>query len=266
MGIRGLIQQKYAIQQQGADAEMIRARAVADLSRAQGANQRADANLSRTRADLLPGQSAAEIALRQAQAAGITDTMARARTEEFDPFSPDRGLAAERFAGATRTGAATRAQEFDLMLGLRGAQRTAAGLGAYDPDTPNIAPVSLPPQQGPFSTTVTTMPRPAAPPPAPNSLAPTLPTLPSLGAPRPLPPGVDPRTLDTSRWSNQERARFGFAKGTARVPGKGSGKVDTVPAMLAPGEAVLNKGAAETIGRGLIAKANAAGARKMGMV
>lgn len=57
-----------------------------------------------------------------------------------------------------------------------------------------------------------------------------------------------------------------YAKGTARVPGKGSGKVDSVPAMLAPDEAVLNKAAADAMGRGLIAALNAAGARKMGMV
>ena len=54
-----------------------------------------------------------------------------------------------------------------------------------------------------------------------------------------------------------------FAMGGA-VPGRGSGKVDTVPAMLAPGEAVLNKPAAEMMGRDKIAKANAAGRTKMG--
>ena len=55
------------------------------------------------------------------------------------------------------------------------------------------------------------------------------------------------------------------AMGANRVPGQGTGKVDTVPAMLAPGEAVLNKHAAETIGRARIAAANAKGARKMGL-
>lgn len=60
-------------------------------------------------------------------------------------------------------------------------------------------------------------------------------------------------------------SRMGFAKGTARVPGKGSPKKDTVPAMLAPGEAVLNQPAAEGLGRGLIALLNAAGQQKMGM-
>lgn len=46
-------------------------------------------------------------------------------------------------------------------------------------------------------------------------------------------------------------------RGTARVPGKGTG--DKVPAMLEPGEAVLNKKAAGLIGRDKIAKANAKG-------
>ena len=58
----------------------------------------------------------------------------------------------------------------------------------------------------------------------------------------------------------------GHRKGLARVPGKGDGTKDTVPAMLAPGEAVLNKSAAEGMGRGLIAALNKLGAEKMGMV
>ena len=58
---------------------------------------------------------------------------------------------------------------------------------------------------------------------------------------------------------------FGFSTGTSRVPGKGSGKVDTVPAKLAPGEAVLNKGAAEHLGRDTIDLLNAVGQRKMGL-
>ena len=58
---------------------------------------------------------------------------------------------------------------------------------------------------------------------------------------------------------------FVAAGGRTRVPGQGSGKVDTVPAMLAPGEAVLNKGAAEHVGRGKIAKLNKIGLKKMGV-
>lgn len=56
-----------------------------------------------------------------------------------------------------------------------------------------------------------------------------------------------------------------FKTGVSKVPGHGSGHVDTVPAMLAPGEAVLNKGAAEHMGRGAIETLNAIGLHKMGM-
>lgn len=56
--------------------------------------------------------------------------------------------------------------------------------------------------------------------------------------------------------------RIPLSKGTAKVPGKGSGNVDTVPAELAPGEAVLNKHAAEHMGRGLIGVLNALGNAK----
>lgn len=55
-------------------------------------------------------------------------------------------------------------------------------------------------------------------------------------------------------------------KGLARVPGKGDGTKDTVKAKLAPGEAVLNKAAADKMGRGLIAALNKMGAQKMGLV
>ena len=51
--------------------------------------------------------------------------------------------------------------------------------------------------------------------------------------------------------------------GTAKVPGKGPNNVDSVPATLAPQEAVLNAGAAAHLGRGTIAALNALGAAKM---
>jgi hypothetical protein len=57
--------------------------------------------------------------------------------------------------------------------------------------------------------------------------------------------------------------RVHYARGEQDVPGEGDGSLDTVPAMLAPGEAVLNKGAAEHVGRGLIAQLNDLGAAKM---
>lgn len=51
--------------------------------------------------------------------------------------------------------------------------------------------------------------------------------------------------------------KFYLKRGMTRVPGKGLG--DKVPAMLEPNEAVLNKHAADIIGRDKIAKANAKG-------
>jgi hypothetical protein len=56
-----------------------------------------------------------------------------------------------------------------------------------------------------------------------------------------------------------------FDAGTSKVPGQGDGKTDTVPSMLAPGEAVLNRGAAEHLGRDTISLLNAIGAHKMGL-
>lgn len=74
-------------------------------------------------------------------------------------------------------------------------------------------------------------------------------------------------TIDIVRGTTRTTVPIqGFAKGTARVPGKGDGTKDTVNAKLAPGEAVLNKPAAEGMGRGLIAALNKLGAQKMGMV
>lgn len=77
--------------------------------------------------------------------------------------------------------------------------------------------------------------------------------------------GVPDPTLSLTPTLDQRQPVGHYSKGTAKVPGKGSGKVDTVPAKLAPGEAVLNKGAAEMFGRENIANLNAHGAAAMGM-
>lgn len=94
-----------------------------------------------------------------------------------------------------------------------------------------------------------------------------------IGAQDDATPGIDPLTGAPDA---------GYAKGTAnvpaspaeidflhqhlkathglnKVPGKGPSTVDTVPAMLAPREAVLNEHAADLIGRDKIAAANAIG-------
>jgi hypothetical protein len=57
----------------------------------------------------------------------------------------------------------------------------------------------------------------------------------------------------------------GYLFGANEVPGQGTGRTDTVPAMLAPHEAVLNKAAADILGRGLIAALNSQGVKEMGM-
>lgn len=73
-------------------------------------------------------------------------------------------------------------------------------------------------------------------------------------------------TPDTSSQSAAPEEAKKLKKGIARVPGKGNGTKDTVKAKLAPGEAVLNKAAADGMGRGLISALNKVGARKMGLV
>ena len=57
----------------------------------------------------------------------------------------------------------------------------------------------------------------------------------------------------------------GYNKGVSKVPGKGPSNIDSVKAKLAPGEAVLNSGAAEHVGRPLIDVLNAIGVHKMAM-
>lgn len=73
--------------------------------------------------------------------------------------------------------------------------------------------------------------------------------------------------IQLQKEAEERKAKMpGAKRGLTKVPGKGSGKVDTKPMMLAPGEAVLNKAAAEHLGRGVIKALNALGRQKMGMV
>jgi hypothetical protein len=85
----------------------------------------------------------------------------------------------------------------------------------------------------------------------------------------PLMPMTMPRLLDTGfargTPSIEPANPFSAVFGANAVPGGGTGAVDTVPAMLAPHEAVLNRAAADMLGRGLIAQLNARGVRQMGM-
>jgi hypothetical protein len=75
-----------------------------------------------------------------------------------------------------------------------------------------------------------------------------------------------PNTSGASQTPDSNGSVFQIhARGTSRVKGKGKPNKDTVPAMLAPGEAVLNQGAADHVGRNLIDVLNAIGAHKMAM-
>ena len=83
----------------------------------------------------------------------------------------------------------------------------------------------------------------------------------------PLMPMILPPPPDTRYAQGTPSVPFGanYQLGAHTVPGQGTGKVDTVPAMLAPHEAVLNRAAADMLGRGLIAALNAHGVKQMGM-
>lgn len=84
--------------------------------------------------------------------------------------------------------------------------------------------------------------------------------------------GLSGQAADTIRSRDrrieEELRRQGFRKGKTKVvdkTGKGSPRKDTVLAKLAEGEAVLNAGAAELLGRDEIEALNQRGLRKMGV-
>jgi hypothetical protein len=120
--------------------------------------------------------------------------------------------------------------------------------GAMDP---------IPGQQGSWEGP---LPNPNTPQPAPQP--PVFYPVPSA-PPRPGQQPFGKRNLNAA--GGAANVRPSYAGGKSKVPGKGSGAVDTVPAMLAPGEAVLNRGAADHMGRGAIAALNALGAHTMTM-
>lgn len=85
-------------------------------------------------------------------------------------------------------------------------------------------------------------------------------------APPPPPkPMQGPQTLSQTAAGTSRVPAVKAQAGMTRVPGQGPSNVDSVPAMLAPEEAVLNAPAADMVGRGLIEALNQIGAMKMGM-
>ena len=247
------------------------ARISADASRTQAD---AAAELNRVRAALMPQEVAANVANVNMRTLAGQEAIRNDLADRVDPFSPRNADVTSRLSGANLNDEQARTQAVTQrgLLGLQGRDASAA-----DPNQPfDYGPVPQRRVSGAFGmpsyevrpwfsrTGGLSAPAPAGP--SPLAL-PQLPTVMENGVNVTNIGPAGRRRLDEEagrlRAASGERA---YAKGTARVPGKGSGKVDTVPAVLAPGEAVLNKAAAEMMGRGTIAKANAAGARKMGML
>lgn len=141
---------------------------------------------------------------------------------------------------------------FDDLGFADGTERVpATGRAIMNPVTPPAPPPAPKPMQGPKTLSET----------AKGTTA------------EPFAKGVD--TIDSAYHTLDTWARkLGFACGTervhaqqglAKVPGSGPSNVDSVPAMLAPNEAVLNAPAADMVGRGLIKALNRVGVQKMGM-
>ena len=267
---RQLANRRYDIQQQDADSRQMAAEA--------------SAALDRTRASVLPGFTDAQIGQLTADAnrlqAGATTTY------DQNPFM--QALLSGQAANQRGQGYASVGQGLnffrnatdapDPLLGAVGARMGYPGGIQSVSLTPSTgpAPVGLPtplaqPQTMPgggvgFGGRVTSM----------GGGIPTarLPTVTATGVTG-LPPASSWDMLGPAGRERLERdtanrrpgvSQPGYAKGTARVPGKGDGTKDTVSAKLAPGEAVVNKEAADMIGRGLIAVMNNMGAQKMGLV
>lgn len=253
----------------------------------------ANANLDNVRASVLPGFTNAQT--RQTE---METRLGRAREVGFYDQGPAALGLLEGQGAAARAGASLQNTQRDLARQPAAPWQVAQGLfgrGLITPDEfrgymregapANPGPAPLPPSNGPLEIQ---MPRAR-----PVSLTPSA-TTPPAGTPTLAQPSLAPGGFttfggrvttggfpqpgggsfsvspsgqtfqDATPPEMRDRTR-GYARGTARVPGKGDGTKDTVTANLAPGEAVLNKPAAEGMGRGLIAALNAVGAQKMGM-
>lgn len=280
------IGRKYDVLQQNADANMMDAQSRRNLTDAQVRGMPAATDLTRARTSALNTLTPTEAALNNARAAGLgADAGLRmAQTEAVrNELATSRALFPEQMSDAQAQTALRAAQA--------GAQRAQAGLyneqaGALADFRRSTAPPSLP-GQGFAVLDDQGRPDPLALPGIGlrrrNSLLPEMRPLGfALGTEnvQPMPAAGQPVATQPVRMPDGsysfggprttggggEPMRRNYAKGVARVPGKGDGTRDTVPANLAPGEAVLNRPAADMAGRGLIAALNALGAQRMGMV
>ena len=225
-----ILSQKYSILQQHANDQGMLERANANLADQNAGQVAANAAAARglqgaqaqrlgVESQMLPGQTAADIAAKRS-AAGHTDMQSRLApqiAQSAMDLQRTQGLDNTARAGLTQSQIGmTNAQTEDINSGLRSPLSAVNAAGDAWQQGRMLRP-NTPPAQWPYNYT-------------------------NFGG------GYHP-----------------YSGGTSKVPGHGDGTVDKVPAMLAPGEAVLNKGAAEHVGRGLISHLNAIGAAKMGM-
>jgi hypothetical protein len=262
-----LLGQKYAINQQQTDASVLA--------------QQAQARETNTRAQLLPGQTAAQIALQNAQAAGAqaqadaTPALTRSTVDNQAAYGA-HALASADFQRAQIPALDAENSSPHIDLFKQNAYRRAYGDNPPQANSRIIDTGLAPAPAGPNATELATSeglppveaPGTPTPPTRPTNLQQksffSEPTITKIGpAGSTQGEGInDPYHVRHLRSSGSTQISGGtrlYSKGTARVPGKGSGTVDTVKAMLAPGEAVLNKGAAEHLGRPMIAALNAIG-------
>ena len=207
MDIGSLVQQKYNIAQQDANARTTQVQS--------------QASLDAVRAGLMPQQLNNEGLLQRAQAGHLD-----AQTGMVAPLgqaSIDASRAQIGVAGA--------------QTGLLGAQTASAKLDLQPMSQPMIDALSAA-HAGRMGT---------------NARLPG-----QLGQPSSL---LEKNPDGTPKYG----AVRGYASGTSDVPGPGSGAQDSVPAELAPHEAVLNQGATAHLGPQLIDVLNALGAHKMAM-
>ena len=229
----GLAATKYAIEQRRAAAaetdalaNLTRSGAAVTEANAQAGLQGALARQHDATTDLLPGQAISENKLRGAQA-GHLDAM----TADLEaPLTPEL---AHLIAGA-----------YGKTPGRNDSFSNYSSL--FTPRTPaNSRFISV---GGGGSA----QPAPASPAPARTS---------AFTAPRSQSPVLGGMGYDN--WVDPTTR--GFSHGTAEIEAPGDGTVDTQPAMLADGEAVLNKAAAEHLGRDFIEALNTAGVWAMGL-
>lgn len=249
--ISGLVARKYQIQQQQADTAQRLAQSQAGLTdvqarlapdeaaarnyatRGQGQAAYGQANLANTTASLAPRQLSSEDILRRGQA-GLYGA-------EANRMNTEAGLLPQQFGvdymrNQQQNDQANYAHRYDPLGGeLNSFLQQGGSIFRSAPVTPPLmAPVA-----------------PAAPAATPGPQASAYPV------------GFGQGNLIGGNPLGQNA--YHAAQGATKVPGKGDGKTDTQPAMLAPGEAVLNRGAAEHLGRDTISLLNAIGARRMGL-